>query len=436
MNDRQNRPTSANWFLAPIGRRPAWDRPGPPPPYNVPRALLGLVPGTPAYPSPLLDAACAACAGPRGEAGAYGQADVQKASDIFARLLCLANGEIPSTFGLDIENDMALAAASSPYCWLDPRSMADRLRGAENATGAALADLLWAIALEACPAVAARDPLAYFWDGVSSPPPRLVTLVNVLGVAFGLPVLAPPISFAAFQTRALEVARAGLRAGARATTLSEVIDELGGGSPLRIARAFLERIGQDVSMLPDPGVPQFCEARAVARDDLQLAMWNLPAPAPGPLVTVATTPTPTPTSTPWGWILGGAGLLAAVGTAIYLGTRGGKKKRRRNPSVVVVRDRAPRRRRNYGPAGFDGTLLQMDAPLQGPMFTANPSAAKTIRAAIDESVQQNRIVRLPSTPSLTKALERRAAGDVVNRGEREFWGGPDRRPWRIHLTTT
>jgi hypothetical protein len=369
-----NRPTSDNWFLAPIGRRPAWDRIGPPPPYNVPRSLLGQVPGTPAYPAPLLDAAAAcACARVAGEAGAPAAADVQKISDIMARLVCLANGEVPANWGRDIATDVALAATSSPYCWIDPSTVAATMDSADSA--AVIGDRLWAMAVRACPQVSARDPLAYAWDGVSSPPPRLVTLVSLLGVELGFPPLAMPVKFGAFVELSLNVARAAMPGSAAdvvGAALADVIDELGGGSPLRIARAFLGRIGRTPKILPDPGAPIWCEVVPTGADTTS-AMWTFdPAdPRDYPDVTdPAREVVRAASGPPWGWILGGAGLVLVMGTAIYFGTRGAKKKRK-NPRVVIVQKRAPRRRRNaFGASGLD-SLIVLDAPLRGPMFTAN-----------------------------------------------------------------
>lgn len=65
------------------------------------------------------------------------------------------------------------------------------------------------------------------------------------------------------------------------------------------------------------------------------------------------------------------------------------------------------------------------------------SACNAVRALVDQSVTRDEIVTAEVTHGEMDAALERASGScnlVAQYGYVDVWGGPDRRPWRLHLT--
>lgn len=216
-------------------------------------------------------------------------------------------------------------------------------------------------------------PKPYDWDGTGDVPEELYAmaadLASVFGNAMGaLPDKANPNRvaewldgvYAALTTK-------GEGCGVDPVVVAQCIINNAQLGPHAVAYALQEAARtSDVCnkfLIKNPMGPP-----AISRD----------APGPGQPLTTTTAQKPFP----WKWTLGGVGLLAAIGTAIYFMTRGAKKRKNpckcSNPMVVEAAAYEEERENPYGgTAGYtsiDGGFLD-HAALVSPLLN-NPGKKK------------------------------------------------------------
>jgi hypothetical protein len=231
------RPRAWNYYLAPLGRRPEWERRGVADYGHAPPGLAGLVPGVPAY-----------------EAG---QGGTTVAVSVPADYLWNGTGAVPSALG-DLADAVAHLFGAKMGPRSDPKGYAETLQQLYAALGE-------------CGETYAQITQAIAW-GVDDKLHDADTATKIAWAIQG--------------------------------------DIIGRNNAACLAAI--------KNMIPP----------------LALVPMGAPTQPPGgsepPLLVKAGAPPPPPAATPlpWGWIVGGVGVLAIVGVAVYFGTR---KPRRKNP---------------------------------------------------------------------------------------------------------
>jgi len=324
------RPRAWNYYLAPLGRRPEWERRGVADYGHAPPGLAGLVPGVPAY-----------------EAG---QGGTTVAVSVPAEYLWNGTGAVPSALG-DLADAVAHLFGAKMGPRSDPKGYAETLQQLYAALGE-------------CGETYAQITQAIAW-GVDDKLHDADTATKIAWAIQG--------------------------------------DIIGRNNAACLAAI--------KNMIPP----------------LALVPMGAPTQPPGgsepPLLVKAGAPPPPPAATPlpWGWIVGGVGVLAIVGVAVYFGTRKPRRKnprranpcgscatanpapmewidttgedvtdaapRRRNPRRSSKRrpgrskGKLPRRRNEYGGTfGFPSVqpdVMQLQAPVMMPIL-GNPRGPKRV----------------------------------------------------------
>jgi hypothetical protein len=177
-------------------------------------------------------------------------------------------------------------------------------------------------------------PDAYRWDGIGTAPDAIYQLAVDVACLFGqgadgLPAPSDPRAGDFVGATYLALVDAGLSHD----DIYGTIAALAPAGPQAIANALEQKIrkaghGDKLHPCQPPTV-------AITAPTPPAVTPRAPAPAAAPVVLA-----PSPTAkkgAPWGWILGGVGLVAAIGVGWYFATR---KPKRRNPppSVLEVRE--------------------------------------------------------------------------------------------------
>jgi hypothetical protein len=237
-------------------------------------------------------------------------------------------------------------------------------------------------------------PDAYRWDGSGAAPPEIYALAVAIACLFGY---APSSLPAADSSGVAEFVGATylalVDAGLSHDDIYGTIAALAPAGPQAIANALEQKIRK-------------------AGGGSKLKPCAPPAPAPSP----PPTPTPPPTvaivpnapapvvvpppapqappeakkSVPWGWIIGGVGLLAAIGAGWWFATR--KPKRKNPPAALLdvhpnpcggcvettgyeVRENPYSGTRGY--SSVDPQMVEFDAELgMSPLFRHNPKGKR------------------------------------------------------------
>ena len=266
-------------------------------------------------------------------------------------------------------------------------------------------------------------PPDYRWDGTGTAPPSIYQLAVAIACMFGQPAAGLPAADAPGAAEFVGATYAALTAaGLSHDDIYSTIAALAPAGPQAIANALAQKIQHAghgdlirgcAPAAPHPTTRPPTLGDPTPRPTVRHSPPMLgdpppkPAPAAPPAVVVAPAPAPVVISrpvappeaksgTPWGWILGGVGLLAAIGVGWYFATR--KPKRRNppasllevrgnpcascsNPSDVIDTEGEEVRENPYsgtrGYSSVDPSIMAYSAELgMSPMYRTNPSKRK------------------------------------------------------------